>query len=227
MSLERRASTLRLRFMHELAVVQRGRITLAMPPHNHKVGLLPAGAREHINRAVWGAWFDGPRINRAVEVSIMDILQVPVKNLTSPRQMLIKQPGNVDFEVYTGWVNFNFSPQDSTKQAEVVSFLMLNSTRIRTYLRRESLLDFTVTASPSDFQPEEDEANVIAVTNAGIRLEPQSFAGVAGSPLCLVLRTRINCLNNTFSGITYQVTLLAEHTERERDLSLAPDAAPA
>jgi hypothetical protein len=55
-----------------------------------------------------------------------------------------------------------------------------------------------------------DDATVFAVDNASVRLEPQTFGGIAGAPLCLVLRARIGVDDGNLLAITYQVNILSD-----------------
>ena len=116
-------------------------------------------------------------------------------------------------EVYTGWVGVDFAGGGgSVHREEFVSFLCVSKNTVQQYLKND-LLDFTVTVAPASVADDDDEANVAAVDDARVTLEPQSFSGVAGSPLCLVLRADVAALNATVHRITYQVTVLTRGTE--------------
>jgi hypothetical protein len=90
-----------------------------------------------------------------------------------------------------------------------------------------TLQDVTLTAAPSSFATVEDEANVAAVEGVSVRLEPQTFPGVGGSPLCLVLTVLVSGLNVTVHTFTYQVTVLSVVEPEARDIPVGDDEVPA
>lgn len=122
----------------------------------------------------------------------------------------------VTMEVYTGWVGVNFFGGGGTvHREEAVAFVLRAPQLIQPYPEGSTLLDVTVTAAPSSTGNVDDEANVAAVDDARVRLEPQQFPGFQGTPLCLVPRATVAAHHATVHGITYEVTVL---TEARQDL---------
>ena len=125
-------------------------------------------------------------------------------------------------EVYTGWVAVNFEGGDSIDRDEFVSFLCTDKQKVQPYSKGDLNKDnFTVTVAPSSVADDDDEANVAAVDGADVELEQQP--GIAGSPYCLVLKTKVAALNATIHAITYQVTVQSKFKE---DLYLEPIEIP-
>ncbi|MBB3039734.1 hypothetical protein [Hoyosella altamirensis] len=111
-------------------------------------------------------------------------------------------------ETYGGWIAINFGDSGSTtRRGDITSFLPIESNTINTYEDSAQILGFTVSAAPSSVADDDDEANVAALADATLLLRPQAFAGIAGSPLCLVFKARIGVHKGIVSAITYQVTV--------------------
>ncbi|MEU6106567.1 hypothetical protein, partial [Streptomyces flaveolus] len=93
---------------------------------------------------------------------------------------------------------------------QVKSFLPVGPGRVRFYSTQDSaspggIADKTVVASLGALAPFEDEANIFAVDGADVSLEAQSFPGIAGSPLCLVLNAQLGMLNTRMFNYNYSV----------------------
>jgi hypothetical protein len=84
----------------------------------------------------------------------------------------------------------------------------------------------TVSVAPSSVATEDGEANVFATDSASVELEKQSFAGVAGSPQCLILRANVGALHGIVNGITYHVTVLSVFNEGLPNLILGGNDEP-
>jgi hypothetical protein len=134
----------------------------------------------------------------------------------------------VSMEVYTGWVGPGFQPGGSLTQDLARTFLPLdNHEHVKSY-EPDSLVDFTVTASPASVAPSEDEATVFAVDGAFVSLQgPQNFSGIFSHPFCLELSVRLGGLNVAFHMFTYQVTVLIKENTETDVLELDPSEAPA
>jgi hypothetical protein len=156
-------------------------------------------------------------------------INVPVKNITLPQHLAAflftdrTTNNRTKMEVYTGWVGVNFYGGDgSVHREQAVSFVLLDNLVIQPY-KEDDLLDVTVTVAPSAVADDDDEANVAAVDDASVQIEPQTFAGVGGTVHCLVLRTTVAALNATLHEITYQGTVLTKSREDLQPLQLDPN----
>ena len=160
------------------------------------------------------------------------VIHVPTKSVVLPRHLAAyvfadRDTNNrVKMEIYTGWVAVNFYVGDEgVRRAEVATFVLLDNQLIQPYLD-EDLLDVTVTAAPSSVADDDDEANVAAVDDASVELEPQSFPGVGGNPQCLILRATVAACNATVHAFTYQVTVLTRSREDLDPLKIGPNIKP-
>ncbi len=130
----------------------------------------------------------------------------------------------VVLEVYTGWVQCDIGFVAPTAHVTMKSFLPVNEGEVRFYPTKETEVEpengaapvfvpgaikqTTVVTAIGGVAPTEDEANVFAVDGANVTLEEQTFGGIAGSPLCLVLNTRLGLLNCHLFNFTYQVQVI-------------------
>ena len=159
-------------------------------------------------------------------------ISVKVKDVVLPRHLAAfpfidrTSTDRVKMEVYTGWVGVNHTGGGSLQRTEAVTFVLLSKNLVQPYQQEKDLLEVTVTATPSSVADDDDEANVAAVDKASVKLEPQTFPGVGGSPLCLVLRATVAALNATVHAITYQVTVLTTGREDLDPIPLDPNIAP-
>jgi hypothetical protein len=151
-------------------------------------------------------------------------IQVPVKDIVLPRRVdafvFNDRTTTVrsKMEVYTGWVRFEwYRGDEGVGHEEVVSFVPFAPQFVQPY--RNEPLEIAVTAAPSAFADDDDEANVVAVDDASVALESQTFEGVAGPQFVLVLRATIGALSARILGFTYQVTVLEG---RPNDQELEP-----
>ena len=165
------------------------------------------------------------------------MIKVPVGNVEAPRHLSafvsrdLAGNNRARMDVFTGWVGVNFRGDGGAVHRDnFESFLLTDSKAVHTFTSENDILDVTVTVAPSSVADDDDEANVAAVDTASVRLEPQVFGGIAGTPLCLILRGKVAALNATVHAVTYQVTVLSRPTdtpERDRLITLDRDAAPA
>jgi hypothetical protein len=167
----------------------------------------------------------------AISVPIGDVLQANHLGPVSGTGLVVSRGREtipVKLEVYTGWVQPGFRAGGSIAHEEVRTLLPLDNQRNLFTYQQNSLVDFTVTASPATIAPDEDEANLFGVDEApSVALEPQSFSGVAGNPLCLVLRVVLAGLNVTFHRFTYQVTVLIDARIGTPPIQIDPSERPA
>lgn len=132
----------------------------------------------------------------------------------------------VRMEVYTGWIAFTFSAGGSLGAEEIVSFVPIKTNVVRRY-QPNDLITSTLTATLSAVADDDDESNLFALDRATVKLEPQVFGGVGGSPSCLVLRARVSALNGQLHRIAYQVTTLTNFIDSTgTDLPVDPDTKP-
>jgi hypothetical protein len=143
------------------------------------------------------------------------MLSVPIQNLVRPRRAStigFAYPGSDQLdrvEFYSGIIGINFrGGGGSVHREDFQSFLPIDSRfAVMTY-EPETEINTTVLCTPNAVAGDDDEANVAAVDNAGVRLKPQSFAGIGGQPLCLVLTFRAAALNTTLPLVSYHVTVI-------------------
>lgn len=140
--------------------------------------------------------------------------------------------GPVMLETYTGWVQSNIAFMGHLEHFTVKSFLPIRQNTVRFYQTTESgepgsIIDTTVVASPGAMAPAEDEANVFAVDAATVALEPQTFGGIEGNPLCLVLNARLGLLNTTMYNYTYSVNVLTRLDSNLTGREIPTDIRPA
>ncbi|MFF8544977.1 hypothetical protein ACF060_32375 [Streptomyces werraensis] len=116
-------------------------------------------------------------------------------------------------EVYTGWVQCAIGFAAPTQHVTMKSFLPLASGKVRFYPTTDAtqpggIMQKTVVASIGAVAPTEDEANVFAVDGAEVQLEAQTFPGIGGSPLCLVLNVQLGLLNCHLFNYNYAVQVI-------------------
>ncbi|MFJ1607029.1 hypothetical protein ACIOHS_27205 [Streptomyces sp. NPDC088253] len=121
----------------------------------------------------------------------------------------------LQLETYTGWVQCDIAFVTPTTHFVMKSFLPITPGQVRFYSTKESnqpgsIVQTTVVASLGAVAPIEDEANIFAVDDANVSLEPQTFGGIAGSPLCLVLNATLGLLNCRMFNYTYAVNVLTK-----------------
>jgi hypothetical protein len=139
--------------------------------------------------------------------------RVQVQDITEPNHLTVfpyRELGSderVRMDVYTGWIRVNFYGGGGPVHTEdYVSFLPIGPNTVLDYPAGTSLLDHTVTVSPSSFSDDDDEGNLVAVDEAFVTLETQSQ--IVGDPNCLVLHPRVTVNYANLIAITYQVTVL-------------------
>ncbi|MFD6108224.1 hypothetical protein ACFWFQ_36850, partial [Nocardia salmonicida] len=135
-------------------------------------------------------------------------------------------------ETYTGWVQSNIAFLGHLEHFTVKSFLPIAQNMVKFYQTTESdkpgsIIKTTVVASPGAMAPVEDEANVFAVDAATVALEPQTFGGIEGNPLCLVLNARLGLLNTTMHNYTYSVNVLTKPGPQPTSREIPTDIRPA
>ncbi|MFJ4467346.1 hypothetical protein ACIP2X_07545 [Streptomyces sp. NPDC089424] len=116
-------------------------------------------------------------------------------------------------ERYTGWVQCEIGFVAPTTHFTMKSFLPVAGGQVRFYSTTDStkpggILQKSVNASIGAVAPTEDEANVFAVDSADVSLEAQTFGGIGGSPLCLVLNTKCGLLNCHLFNYNYVVQVM-------------------
>ncbi|MFF7052181.1 hypothetical protein ACFY94_27905 [Streptomyces griseorubiginosus] len=135
-------------------------------------------------------------------------------------------------EIYTGWVQCEIGFKQPTTHFTMKSYLPVAPGKVRFYQTKESgkpgsIVNTTVAASPGAMAPDEDEANVFAVDDASVRLESQTFGGIAGNPLCLVLNAKLGLLNCWMFNYTYSVNVLTRHDPNFNLTPIPSDVRPA
>ncbi len=159
-------------------------------------------------------------------------INVPIKNVLQPQHLdffastSLGAATSVKIEVFTGIIACNFTGDDGTvHRTNVVSFVPIGPNEIRPY-NDGDILDTTIICTTSSVADDDDEANVAAVDRASVKLEPQVFGGISGSPLCLILRATVAALSATVHAITYQVTVKSRGRETLNPITLDPDVSP-
>ncbi|WP_069769923.1 hypothetical protein [Streptomyces sp. LUP30] len=103
-------------------------------------------------------------------------------------------------EIYTGWVQCDIGFVTPTTHFTFKSFLPVGPSKVRFYPTKDAtkpggIVSAAIVASPGGMGPTEDEANIFGVDKADVILEENTFPGIAGSPLCLVLNATVALLN--------------------------------
>jgi hypothetical protein len=116
-------------------------------------------------------------------------------------------------EIYTGWVQCDIGIVTPTTHFVFKSFLPTAPDTVRFYPTTDAtkpggIVDTAVVASPGGMGPREDEANIFAVDKAGVVLEEQTFPGIGGEQLCLILHTTVGLLNCHMWHYAYWVQVL-------------------
>jgi hypothetical protein len=161
--------------------------------------------------------------------------RVQIKDVDLPRHLTVfpfreRDPSvdtRVRMEVYTGWIVSNFyGGGGPIHREDFVSFLPINDNFfVNQYPVGSDVLDRTITVTPSTFQDDDDETNLVGVDDAFVDLEAQT--GLQGDPLCLVLRTRVAVHHLNLISIAYNVTVLTEGREDLPDpIELKPNQTP-
>lgn len=128
---------------------------------------------------------------------------------------------------YTGWVGATHGAGDDLTRNTAISFVPLGGRDIQTFLPGNQDLgqvEAIVTASLSSFG---DSPAVAAVDRASVELKPQTFGGVAGNPLVLILRATLAAHEGNVHAFAYQVTVLAHPSLFGDVLTLPASTAPA
>ncbi|MFJ4585674.1 hypothetical protein [Streptomyces echinatus] len=138
----------------------------------------------------------------------------------------------LEIETYTGWVQCDVDIAAPTLHFRMKTFLPILPGTVRFYSNDSddqpgSIVDSTVVASPGAMAPYEDEANVFAVDAADVRLEAQTFGGIAGSPLCLVLKARLSLLNCHMYNYTYSVQVITKKEPQVKTAGIPTNQLPA
>ena len=140
--------------------------------------------------------------------------------------LMLVTPTTINFfdrlESYAGWIGVGVEGGGTLSHGEIISFVPTGHLEVRSY-EAGSIISATVTASVSGFQPAEDEANIVALDMATVRLENQVFPGIGGEQPCLILRAKFGALNCTFLGITYQINILSRISPLDFDSNTEND----
>ncbi len=112
-------------------------------------------------------------------------------------------------EFYAGIINIGFRGDGGQVHREKYqSFLPKDGGfHILTYAPGTEI-DATVICVPNSVAGDDDEANVAAVDTAIVQLKPQTFPGIGGNPLCLILDFKVAALNTTLHSVSYHVTII-------------------
>jgi hypothetical protein len=149
------------------------------------------------------------------------VIKIPVSQVVNPQRLdsrTTRSGGNPatfadqrTLIVYAGWIVAPFANDDGHLVHDVaVSFVPNSDGRLQTFkegnqdLRQVEAIVATALSSINN-----NGNGAAAVDETSIDLEPQTFPGIAGHPLTLVLRARLAALNGSVQRIGYQVTVLA------------------
>jgi hypothetical protein len=141
-----------------------------------------------------------------VAVSIKDVVNTNHLSLEVTRTHNGKpEAKKVQMEIYTGWINCNWTAGEKTDDAEVISFLPIGGNHVQGY-GSLGILQSAVTVAPSWMAFVEDEATAAAVKDAHVELRPQGLGPTA--PSCLVLVANLEAINTTIFTLAYHVTVI-------------------
>jgi hypothetical protein len=116
------------------------------------------------------------------------------------------------FEVYAGNVLIGFQGGRSTEREDFSIYMPLQGNSIRTYGNISEgdptpPVGNAILVTPIGFQGHEDEEFVCSVDSFGLRIAPQTFNGIGGEPLCLILDFRLAIRNGVIHRVGYNVTV--------------------
>jgi hypothetical protein len=127
-------------------------------------------------------------------------------------------------EVYAGNIAVQYEDNSRTiDHRHDTCFIPINNSTVQAYSETE--IETTTCVSIANFTTAEEQANLVAVDRAVVKLEPQSIGGVAGTPMCLVLHVDLAVLNSNLRSIAYNVTVKSASgtTEITLEGTAAPD----
>lgn len=164
-------------------------------------------------------------------------LNVQIKDVVRPQSLdtlTVRRGGSFQtdadqrvLQVYTGWVAATHGAGNDLTRNTAISFVPLDGNRrVQTFNPGNvdlGQIEAVVTASLSSFGGDPD---VAAVDRASVRLEPQTFGGVGGNPLVLVLRATLAAQDGAVHAFAYQVTVLAHPSLFDQVLTLDPPTTP-
>jgi hypothetical protein len=140
----------------------------------------------------------------------------------------------VRMDMFSGWLNVNFRGEGgSVHRDSCKAFLVNGKKNIFRFGDEADLLDVTVMMTTSSVGDDDDEANVAAVDDAFVVVQPQTFPGIGGAQDCPVLQGNLAALNATLHGVAYHVVILSRPTDVPEDQrfidtsNLPPTTAPA
>jgi hypothetical protein len=140
------------------------------------------------------------------------------------------QDTSIAIEIYAGNIAVQFENNDGMIVPRNDTCLIpIDKTTLVSYPLSDQdskLVEITTCVSIANFTTAEDEANLVAVNSAFVKLERQSFPGVSGSPLCLVLHVHLAVLNSNIRSIAYNIAVKGPRG-RKIISDLNADTAPA
>jgi hypothetical protein len=116
-------------------------------------------------------------------------------DVTTPRRI----------EVYTGWIDFSFDRMGEPLATEEIQMFLPVSRNTLAEYQSHALIGQAVSASPSAWINEEDEINMVGVSDGHVDLSSRDFEG--RGLFVLVLRLTIAAARLHLRGITYNITL--------------------
>jgi hypothetical protein len=156
--------------------------------------------------------------------------RLPLKNVAAARNLVIEIPQDPDgskrFEIYSGTVAVGWQDHSGTLQREEFTVLVpVEDTTVRLYFNGD-LNQKTVMVALGGYTGDDDEENLASVDDFNVRLEPQSFASVGGTPPCLVLRFSLALLNGAIHRVSYNISLLMPPDGKIESEDVGGDARP-
>jgi hypothetical protein len=143
------------------------------------------------------------------------MIKLPVHAIANPGHLSFVGTAEEDvttsrrIEVYTGWIDFSFNRMgEYLANEEIQTFLPVSRNTLAEY-QPDALIDQAVSASPSAWINDEDELNMVAVSNGRINLSPRKFKYIDKEKTfwVLVLTVTIAAAKLNLRGITYNITL--------------------
>ena len=164
-------------------------------------------------------------------------LNVQIKDVVRPQSLdtlTVRRGGDFQsfpdqrvLQVYTGWIAATHGAGGDLTRNTAISFVPLDGSRnVQTYLPGNVDLggvEVIMTAALSSFG---DRPSVAAVDRATVSLEPQTFGGIAGNPLVLVVRATLAAHEGNVHAFAYQVTVLAHPSLFGQILTLGAQETP-
>jgi hypothetical protein len=145
-------------------------------------------------------------------------IRVPLDAIATPGHLsmhVFKDPTSstrTRLEIYTGWIDMSFDRIG--KHLDVFSFqtfLPVSRNRLKFYNDEDDLLEHAISASASAIIDEDDELNMLGVSNGRAEIfQKDDFKGVGKSQWALRLNLDIVGAKVNIRGITYHVSLFTK-----------------